>query len=145
MCYISVRPERHSYNIIKQIGEYVINLTTSKLAYATDWCGVKSGAAYNKFKETKLTPVAATKVKAPLIKESPINIECVVKDIIELGTHHLFISEVLAINADDSLIDKKNGLFRLNYSTPLCYSHGAYYEIGKFIGKFGFSVKKKKR
>ena len=144
MCYISVRPERHSYNIIKQTGEYVLNLTTSKLAYATDWCGVKSGASHKKFEAMKLTPVMATKVKAPMIKESPVNIECVVREIKELGTHHMFISEVLAINADELLIDKKSGLFRLNDSNPLCYSHGAYYEIGKFIGKFGFSVKKKK-
>ena len=144
MCYISVRPERHSYEIIKRTGEYVINLTTSKLARATDWCGVKSGAEYKKFEATGLTPVAATKVKAPLIKESPVNIECIVKDIKELGTHHMFISEVVAINAAESLIDKKSGLFRLNDSIPLCYSHGAYYEIGKFTGKFGFSVKKKK-
>ena len=143
MCYISVRPERHSYKIIKETGEYVINLTTSKLARATDWCGVKSGASYRKFAETGLTPVAATKVKAPLIEEAPVNIECIVKEIKELGTHHMFISEVLAINADESLIDKKSGLFRLNDSIPLCYSHGAYYEIGKFLGKFGFSVKKK--
>ena len=145
MCYISVRPERHSYEIIKRTGEYVINLTTSRLAHATDWCGVKSGSAHKKFEATGLTPVAATKVKAPLIKECPVNIECIVKDIKELGTHHMFISEVVAVNVNESLIDKKSGLFRLNDSTPLCYSHGAYYEIGKYVGKFGFSVKKKKR
>ena len=145
MCYISVRPERHSYNIIKQTGEFVINLTTSKLANATDWCGVKSGANLNKFKETGLTPIAATQVKAPLILESPVNIECIVKDIKELGTHHMFISEVLAINVDESLIDIKSGLFKLNDTMPLCYSHGAYYEIGEFVGKFGFSVRKNKK
>lgn len=144
MCYISVRPHRHSYRIIKETGEYVINLTTGNLARITDWCGVKSGASCNKFSETGLTPAAATKVKAPLIMESPVNIECVVKEIIELGSHHMFISEVVAVNADELLIDKHSGLFRLNDTMPLCYSHGAYYEIGKFAGKFGFSVKKKK-
>ncbi|MDR2887755.1 MAG: flavin reductase family protein [Bacteroidales bacterium] len=144
MCYISLRPCRHSYSIIKETGEYVINLTTGRLARAADWCGVKSGASCNKFRETGLTPVPATKVKAPLIMESPVNIECMVKDIIELGSHHMFISEVVAVNADELLMDKRSGLFRLNDAMPLCYSHGAYYEIGKLAGSFGFSVKKKK-
>ena len=145
MCYISVRPERHSYNIIKSRGEYVINLTTKSLAFATDWCGVKSGSRYNKFIEMGLTPVPASKVNAPMIQESPVNIECVVKDIIELGSHHMFISEVVAINADEKYIDGETGLFRLNDSVPVCYSHGKYYETGKLIGKFGFSVEKKKK
>ncbi len=145
MCYISVRPERHSYGIIKKNGEYVINLTTKSLAFATDWCGVKSGKKHNKFKEMGLTPVPASKVKAPLIKESPINIECIVKEIKALGSHHMFISEVVAVNADDKYFDKNTGLFRLNESLPLCYSHGKYYETGQLIGKFGYSVEKKKR
>jgi flavin reductase (DIM6/NTAB) family NADH-FMN oxidoreductase RutF len=143
MCYISVRPERYSYKIIKDNGEFVINLTTKSLAFATDWCGVKSGKNHNKFSEMGLTPVAATKVKAPLIKESPVNIECIVKEIKELGSHHMFISEVIAINADESFIDKKTGLFRLNDAKPIFYSHGKYYETGVLIGKFGFSVEKK--
>jgi flavin reductase (DIM6/NTAB) family NADH-FMN oxidoreductase RutF len=145
MCYISVRPERHSYNIIRKNGEFVINLTTKSLAFATDWCGVKSGNKHKKFSEMGLTPVPASKIKAPLIKESPVNIECIVKEIKELGSHHMFISEVVAINADEEYIDKNSGLFRLNDAEPICYSHGKYYETGKLIGKFGFSVEKKKR
>jgi flavin reductase (DIM6/NTAB) family NADH-FMN oxidoreductase RutF len=145
MCYISVRPGRHSYNIIKNNGEYVINLTTKSLAFAADWCGVRSGSKYNKFEEMGLTAVPASVVKAPMIKESPVNIECIVKEIIELGSHHMFISEVVAVQADEKYIDKESGLFRLNNAVPLCYSHGKYYETGKFIGKFGFSVEKKKK
>jgi flavin reductase (DIM6/NTAB) family NADH-FMN oxidoreductase RutF len=144
MCYISVRPSRHSYGIIKRNGEFVINLTTRNLAFAADWCGVKSGAEHNKFKEMKLTPGKASIVKAPLIMESPVNIECIVKEIKELGTHHMFISEVVAVNAEKELIDESTGLFRLSDAVPLCYSHGKYYETGKYIGKFGFSVEKKK-
>lgn len=143
MCYISVRPSRHSYGIIRKYGEYVINLTTRDLAYATDWCGVKSGKMVNKFRETGLTPIPATKVKAPMIAESPVNIECVVKEIKELGTHHMFLSEVVAINADEKYIDPESGLFRLQDSVPICYSHGKYYETGRYIGKFGYSVEKK--
>jgi len=145
MCYISVRPGRHSYNILKNNGEYVINLTTKSLAYATDWCGVKSGKDYNKLTEMGLTPVHATKINAPLIKESPVNIECIVKQIIELGSHHMFISEVVAVNADEKYIDKNTGLFKLEDALPIIYSHGKYYETGKLIGKFGFSVEKKKK
>jgi len=145
MCYISVRPERHSYNIIKTSGEFVINLTTKSLAFATDWCGVKSGKNYNKFKEMGLTPVAANRIKAPLIEESPINIECKVKEIKELGSHHMFISEVVAVHADNKYIDTGTGLFKLNDSVPICYSHGKYYEAGQLIGKFGFSVEKIKK
>jgi flavin reductase (DIM6/NTAB) family NADH-FMN oxidoreductase RutF len=144
MCYISVRPTRYSYGIIKKTGEFVINLTTKKLAFATDWCGVRSGSNYDKFKEMGLTPGLATKVKAPIIMESPVNIECIVKEIKELGTHHMFISEVVAVQAENEFFDKKTGLFRLNDSGPICYSHGKYYETGNFIGKFGYSVEKKK-
>jgi flavin reductase (DIM6/NTAB) family NADH-FMN oxidoreductase RutF len=145
MCYISVRPIRHSYGIIKKNGEYVINLTTTKLAFATDWCGVKSGADTDKFKEMGLTPGKASIVKAPLIMESPVNIECIVKEIKELGTHHMFISEVVAVHAEQNLFDENTGLFRLNDSGLLCYSHGKYYETGKFVGKFGYSVEKKRK
>lgn len=143
MCYISVRPERHSYGIIKKRGEYIINLTTRSLAFAADWCGVKSGSKHKKFEETGLTPVPASRVGAPMILESPVNIECTVRDIIELGTHHMFISDVVAVNADEKYIDKSTGLFRLNDSSPVCYSHGNYYSTGELIGKFGFSVQKK--
>lgn len=145
MCYISVRPTRHSYGIIKARGEYVINLTTKSLAFAADWCGVKSGSKFRKFDEMGLTPIAASRVNAPMIGESPVSIECIVKDIIELGSHHMFISEVVAVNADEKYIDGKTGLFRLNDSEPVCYSHGKYYETGNLIGKFGFSVEKKKK
>jgi flavin reductase (DIM6/NTAB) family NADH-FMN oxidoreductase RutF len=144
MCYISVRPGRYSYNIIRNNGEFVINLTTKSLAFATDWCGVKSGKAHKKFAELGLTAVPASIVKAPLIKESPVNIECIVREIKELGSHHMFISEVVAINAEGEYFDERTGLFRLNDSNLLCYSHGKYYETGHFIGKFGFSVEKKK-
>lgn len=144
MCYISVRPQRHSYNIIKKNGDFVINLTTGGLAYATDWCGVNSGSKHRKFEEMKLTPVPALKVRAPMIGESPVNIECIVREIKELGSHHMFISEVVAVHADEQYISKKTGAFRLNDTSPLCYSHGIYYETGKMIGKFGYSVQKKK-
>jgi flavin reductase (DIM6/NTAB) family NADH-FMN oxidoreductase RutF len=145
MCYISVRPGRHSYEIIKRNGEFVINLTTKSLAFATDWCGVKSGKDHKKFSEMRLTPVPASKIKAPMIKESPVNIECIVKEIKELGSHHMFISEVVAVDADEEYIDKTTGLFRLNDAEPICYSHGKYYETGRIIGKFGYSVEKKKK
>jgi flavin reductase (DIM6/NTAB) family NADH-FMN oxidoreductase RutF len=145
MCYISVRPMRHSYEIIRRNGEFVINLTTRELAFATDWCGVKSGRDHDKFKEMGLTPVPASKVRAPLLKESPVNIECVVREIKELGTHHMFISEVLAINADRKFIDEESGRFNLADARPISYLHGKYYETGKLIGKFGFSVEKKKK
>lgn len=145
MCYISVRPTRYSYGIIKKNGEYVINLTTKKLAFAADWCGVRSGSDHNKFREMGLTPGPASKVKAPIITESPVNIECIVKEIKELGTHHMFISEVVAVQAENDFFDEKTGLFRLNDAGPICYTHGKYYETGNFIGKFGFSVEKKKK
>ena len=105
--YISIRPERYSYNIIKESGEFVINLTTEKLAYSTDWCGVKSGRDVDKFKEMKLTKQKAHFVKCPLIEESPVSIECKVKEIRDLGSHHMFIADVLGINSDDKYIDEK--------------------------------------
>ena len=143
MCYISVRPHRHSYDIIKDSGEFVINLTTKKLARATDWCGVRSGKKYNKFEKMNLTPEKASFVKAPLIKESPVNIECRVSEIKPLGVHHMFLAEVLGIHADEQFINKENQAFHLEKANPICYSHGKYYELGNFIGKFGFSVQKK--
>jgi len=144
MCSISVRPERYSNKIIKANKEFVINLTTKKLAYATDWCGVKSGRDFDKFKEMRLTPIAAQKVKAPLIKESPINIECKVKDIISYGTHDIFISEVVAVNAAPAYINSKTNDFDFMKTKPICYCHGHYYEVGKYVGKFGWSVQKNK-
>jgi len=144
MCYISVRPERHSHSIISKKGEFVINLTTEALAFATDWCGVKSGKFFNKFKEMKLTPEKAQKVKAPLIAESPINIECVVKQIIPLGSHDMFIAEVVAINSDEKYINNTTQEFDFSKAKPICYSHGKYYSLGALIGGFGFSVMKPK-
>ena len=144
MVYISVRPTRYSYNLIKEQGEFVINLTNEKLVRATDWCGVKTGAKVDKFKEMKLHKEKANFVKCPLIKESPASIECKVKEIKELGSHHMFLTEVLAINADDEYIDKK-GAFDISKCNLIAYSNGHYYELGKKIGRFGFSVQKKKR
>ncbi len=145
MCYISVRPERHSHAIIKKNMEFVINLTTEKLAFATDWCGVKSGKEFDKFKEMGLTPTKAHIVNTPLIAESPVNIECKVTEIKSLGSHDMFIAEVVSVHGDSSLINDKTGTFRLSKSKPITYMHGFYYAIGKRIGRFGFSVQKKKQ
>lgn len=143
MCYISVRKERHSHALISRTGEFVINITTEALAHATDWCGVKSGRDFNKFREMHLTPEPAQLVKAPLIAESPLNIECKVTEIKELGSHDMFIAKVVAVNAEEKLIDKGTGAFQLNHAQPLAYSHGKYYGLGERIGGFGFSVKKR--
>ncbi len=142
MTYISVRKERYSYDIIKKSGEFCINLTNETLAYATDFCGVKSGRNIDKFSEMNLTPQKATIIQAPMIKESPINIECKVKEIKELGSHDMFISEVLAINVDEKYIDE-TGKFDMEKCKLIAYSHGEYYKLGEKLGKFGFSVKKK--
>ena len=144
MCYISVRPERYSHDIIKENGEFVINLTTEKLARATDWCGVRSGRDHDKFKEMKLTKEKGNFVKAPLIKESPVSVECKVKEIKELGSHHLFIADILSIDADEKYIDEK-GAFDISKCNLMAYANGGYYPLGKKIGKFGFSVQKKKK
>lgn len=145
LCYISVRPERFSHGLIKETGEYVINLTTRLLAFATDWCGVKSGREVDKFKEMKLTPAKAQIVAAPLIAESPLNIECRVREVMPLGSHDMFISEVLAINADESLINPQTGAFQLSQADPICYAHGRYFALGRLLGTFGYSVRKKKK
>ena len=144
MCYISVRPERYSHDIIKENGEFVINLTTEKLARATDWCGVISGRNRDKFKEMKLTKEKGNFVKAPLIKESPVSVECRVKEIIPLGSHDMFVAEVLSIDADEKYIDEK-GAFDISKCNLMAYANGGYYPLGKKIGKFGFSVQKKKK
>lgn len=141
--YISVRPERYSYNLIKESGEFAINLTNKQLAYATDWCGVKSGAQFDKFKEMKLTKQKANFVKCPLIEESPVSIECKVIEIKELGSHHMFVAEVLSIDADEKYIDEK-GAFDISKCDLIAYANGGYYELGQKIGKFGYSVQKKK-
>jgi len=144
MCYISVRPERFSYNMIKESGEFVINLTNKKLAFATDWCGVRSGSKYDKFKEMKLTKEKAKNVKCPIIKESPVAIECKVKEIKELGSHHMFVAEILSIDADDKYIDE-NGAFDISKCDLITYANGGYYALSKKIGKFGYSVQKRKK
>jgi flavin reductase (DIM6/NTAB) family NADH-FMN oxidoreductase RutF len=143
MCYISVRKNRHSYNIIKESGEFVINLTTKDLAYATDWCGVKSGKDFDKFKEMNLTPGKSKEISAPIIEESPLSIECKVTKIIELGSHDMFMAEVVNVQADERYINEK-GEFSLAQAGPLVYSHGHYFELGELIGRFGYSVMKKK-
>ena len=144
MCYISVRPERHSYPIIKESGEFVINLTTAEMARATDWCGVRSGADYDKAKETGLTYGPSKAVKAPIIKESPLSIECRVKQIIPLGSHDMFLAEVVNVQADDRYLNPETGEWNLAAADPLVYTHGKYFHLGEFIGKFGWSVKKNK-
>ena len=144
MVYISVRPTRYSYNLIKESGEFVINLTTKDLAYATDWCGVKTGAKVDKFAEMHLTKEKAKFVKCPMIKESPVSVECKVKEIKELGSHHMFVAEVLVINADEKYIDEK-GAFDISKCDLIAYSNGNYYSLGKKIGRFGFSVQKNKK
>lgn len=145
MCYISVRPERHSYNIIRENMEFVINLTNEEMAYATDWCGVKSGRDFNKFKEMKLTAVPGEKVKAPVIAEAPLCIECKVKEIIPLGSHDMFIADVVNIQADSRFIDPVTDKFDLEKAKLIAYSHGHYYKLGEEIGKFGWTVEKKKK
>ena len=144
MCYISVRKERHSYDIIRRTGEFVINLTTEALAEATDWCGVRSGADYDKAKETGLTYGPAVNVKAPIIMESPLIIECRVKQIIPLGSHDMFLAEVVNVQADDRYLNPETGEWNLAAADPLVYTHGKYFHLGEFIGKFGWSVKKNK-
>lgn len=144
MTYVSIRPERHSYDIIKETKEFVINLTTEDLAFATDFCGVRSGRDLDKFKEMKLTKEPATKVSVPMIKESPVNIECKLKEIVKLGSHDMFIGEVVAVNVDEDYMDEK-GKFHLDKSKPIAYSHGQYFSLKESIGHFGYSVKKKKK
>lgn len=141
MVSISVRPERYSYHMIQETKEFVINLTTEKLAYATDYCGVRSGREVDKFTEMKLTKEAADVVKAPLIGESPVNIECRVVKTEELGSHHMFLAEVLAVHVDDSYLDEKNR-FALEKTDPIVYVHGEYFSLGQLLGSFGYSVKK---
>ncbi len=143
MCYISVRKERHSYDIIKRTGEFVINLTTEEMARATDWCGVRSGRNEDKWKATGLTPMANPHVSAPIIAESPLSICCRVREVKELGSHDMFIADVVGVEADDRYIDPDTGKFSLDKANPIVYSHGEYYTLGNLIGHFGWSVRKK--
>ena len=143
MAYISVRPERYSYHMIKESGEFVINLTTKKLIRATDYCGVRSGRNVDKWKECRLTKSSAKSLKyAPVIEEAPVNIECKVKSIQELGSHHMFLAEVTAVQVDETYMDEK-GKFDLNRTGLIAYSHGEYLDLGTKLGTFGYSVRKK--
>lgn len=144
MCYISVRKGRHSYELLKKHRAFVINLTTKDLAFATDWCGVRSGRRYNKFEEMKLTPGKATVINAPTIEEAPINIECEVTEVLPLGSHDMFMAKIVNVRAEEVLIDPETGAFSMKKAGLIAYAHGQYYELGKALGKFGFSVEKKK-
>ena len=145
MVSISVRPERYSYPIIRETGEFVINLTTKDLAYATDYCGVTSGRDVDKFADMHLTPIKAQKLScAPIIAESPVNIECRVTEVKELGSHHMFLAEVLGVTVDESYMDEK-GKFELNKTGLMAYSHGEYFALGEKCGSFGYSIKKKRK
>ena len=142
MVYVSVRKERYSHHMIRETGEYVINLTTEKLARATDFCGVRSGKDMNKFQEMQLTPVQGELKYAPMVAESPVSIECRVTNVMELGSHDMFMAEVTAVYVDEQYLDAK-GSFHLEKADPLVYSHGQYYGIGKHLGGFGYTVRKK--
>lgn len=144
MLYISIRPERHSYPIIKSNMEFTLNLTTASMARATDWVGVRSGRDYDKWQQTGLTPIEGETVKSPTILESPLSIECRVKEIMSLGSHDMFIADVLNLRADDRYIDEATGRFSLEKAGIMSYVHGAYFTLGELIGTFGFSVKKQK-
>lgn len=142
MVSISVRPERYSYQLIKDSGEFVINLPTRKLVRAVDWCGVKSGRDYDKFAEMKLTPLPASTVSCPILAESPVNLECQVTQVIPLGSHDLFLAKVTAVDVDEALLDEK-GKLCLERADLIVYSHGEYFALGRQLGTFGYSVRKK--
>lgn len=144
MTYISVRPQRYSYEMLRKTGEFVLNLTTEKLAFATDFCGVRSGREVDKFAKLQLTKEPASYVRAPMIGESPVSIECRVESVQPLGSHDLFLARVLAVHADEAYLDR-NQRFDLSLARPLVYSHGEYFALGKKLGKFGYSVQKKKK
>lgn len=144
MTYVSVRKERHSHSLIKETGEFVINLCTEELAFATDYCGVKSGGKVDKFKEQQLTAAPAEKVNCPVIRQCPVNLECRVKEIHEYGSHDMFVAEIVNVQVDEELIDA-SGRICLERAGLICYSHGEYFGIKKHpLGKFGYSVMKPK-
>ena len=142
MVYVSVRKERYSHHMIQETREYVINLTTEKLAWTADFCGVRSGRDLDKFKEMKLTPVQGELEYAPMIEESPVSIECRVTNVMEFGSHDMFMAEVTAVYADEQYMDEK-GTFHLEKAAPMVYSHGQYYGLGRHLGGFGYAVRKK--
>ena len=144
MLSISVRPERYSYHMIRETGEFVVNLTTEELVRAVDFCGVKSGRDTDKWKETGLTQEKASVVNVPLVRQSPVNLECRVLRVDELGSHHMFIAQVVAVDVDEKYMDEKDQ-FHLSAAKPLAYSHGRYYGLGECLGFFGYSVQKKGR
>ncbi|MCR4717608.1 MAG: flavin reductase family protein [Lachnospiraceae bacterium] len=141
MLSISVRKSRHSYNMIKESGVFVVNLTTKATTFATDYCGVKSGANEDKWETSKLTKGEAEAINAPIVVESPVNIECKLKDILELGSHDMFIAEIVNVQVDEELLDEK-GAFHLDDADLVAYSHGEYFTLGEKLGSFGYSVKK---
>lgn len=143
MVSISIRPERHSHKMLEETGEFVINLTTEDLAFATDYCGVVSGRDVDKWEKMKLTRISGEQVAVPYIKESPMSLECKVTEVKKLGTHDMFMAEVVAVHADEAYMDEKNR-FHLEEANPIVYSHGQYFSLGKPLGTFGYSVRKKK-
>ena len=145
MLSISVRRERHSYAIIREAGEFVVNLTTREMVRAVDWCGVRSGRNYDKFRETGLTPEPPGLLHTPMIAEAPVSIECRTKQVIELGSHDMFIAGVVAVHVEERFLDKKSGAFDLRQTDPIAYLHGSYYVLGERLGRFGFSVRKKRK
>ena len=142
MLSVSIRPERYSHDIIEKSGEFVVNLVTEDLTRACDWCGVRSGKDYDKFKEMKLTEYVSDFMETPAIAESPVNIYCKVKEILRLGSHDMFLAEVVGVTVDEAYMDE-NGKFDLAACKLMAYSHGEYFALGKKLGKFGYSVKKK--
>lgn len=143
MLSISLRPERHSYHIVRESGEFVVNLVTARLQRVCDWCGVRSGRDYDKWEECHLTPAPATTLElAPAIAESPVSLECRVRDVLELGSHHLFLADVMAVQVEESLLDER-GRLDLARAGLTAYSHGEYFELGRRIGTFGYSVRKR--
>lgn len=142
MTYISVRPERHSYSAIRERGVFAINMTTRKLCRATDFCGVRSGKDVDKFSVCGLTPLPGARLEVPILEESPISLECRVTEVKELGSHHMFFAEIMAVDVDDSLLDRQ-GTFHLEQAGLIAYAHGAYYALEEKLGAFGYSVRKK--
>ena len=142
--YISVRPQRYSYNIIKENGEFVINLTPANLVKAADYCGIYTGAKVDKFEKCRLTREEASEVKCPLIAESPLSLECRVTEVISLGTHDMFLADIVAVDVSSELLDE-GGKLCLERAHLSAFAHGEYFELGKKIGKFGFSAVKKKK
>lgn len=144
MLYISVRPERDSWRALKETGVFAVNLTTASMVKAVDYCGVRSGKDVDKFRETGLRKQEAVKIAVPVLTDSPVNIECRVRDVLELGSHHMFLADVVHVTVDDRYMDER-GSFHLEQAEPLVYSHGTYFDMGNVLGTFGYSVRKKKR